>query len=81
MEHQIPDPSSLALSAMNMIICLRTALPNLRLEHLFATRQLMLPFQAAQRRLRKSHKSLIFGREQMGSVYKKTVSEQHLSSD
>ncbi len=41
LEHQIPDPSSLALSAKNMMICLRAALPNFRSAHAFATRQLI----------------------------------------
>ena len=30
LEHQMPEPSSLALLARNMMICLRTALPKRR---------------------------------------------------
>src|SRR6056297_1154628 len=40
-EHQMPDPSSDALSARNMMICLRVALPNFRSAQAFATRQLI----------------------------------------
>ena len=50
LEHQMPEPSSLALSARNMMICLRAALPNLRSAHSFATRQLIGWPQSAQTR-------------------------------
>ncbi len=40
-EHQMPEPSSLALSAKNMMICLRAALPKRRSAHSFAMRQLI----------------------------------------
>jgi hypothetical protein len=46
----MPEPSTLALSARNMMICLRVALPNLRSAHVFATRQLIGRPQIAQRR-------------------------------
>jgi len=48
--HQLPNQSSLALSARNMMICLRFALPNLGSAHVFATRQLIGRPQSAQRR-------------------------------
>ncbi|MFK7870344.1 MAG: hypothetical protein AB8B58_14025 [Roseobacter sp.] len=48
--HQIPEPSSLALSARNMMICLRVALPNFRSAHVFSTRQLIGTPQKAQMR-------------------------------
>ncbi len=44
----MPEPSSLALSAKNMMICLRVALPNFRSAHVFATRQLIGRPQSAQ---------------------------------
>ena len=43
LEHQMPEPSSLALSARNMMICLRAALPKRRSAHSFAIRQLIGP--------------------------------------
>jgi len=46
----MPEPSSLALSAKNIMICLRVALPNFRSAHMFATRQLIGSPQNAQRR-------------------------------
>ncbi|MEB8389240.1 hypothetical protein OO012_18595 [Rhodobacteraceae bacterium KMM 6894] len=46
----MPEPSSLALSAKNMMICLRVALPNFRSAHVFATRQLIGSPQKVQRR-------------------------------
>jgi hypothetical protein len=46
----MPEPSSLALSAKNMMICLRVALPNFRSAHVFATRQLIGRPQKAQGR-------------------------------
>jgi hypothetical protein len=46
----MPDPSSLALSAKNMMICLRVALPNFRSAQVFATRQLIGRPQSAQGR-------------------------------
>ena len=46
----MPEPSSLALSAKNMMICLRVALPNLRSAHVFATRQLIGSPPSVQRR-------------------------------
>src|SRR6056297_70030 len=49
-EHQMPDPSSEALSAKNMMICLRVALPNFRSAHAFATRQLIGSPQKTQGR-------------------------------
>jgi hypothetical protein len=48
--HQILEPSSLALSARNMMICLRVALPNFRSAHVFATRQLIGRPRSAQGR-------------------------------
>lgn len=39
---QLPEPSSLALSARNMMICLRAALPKRRSAHSFAILQLMV---------------------------------------
>ena len=50
LEHQMPEPSSLALSARNMMICLRVALPNFRSAQAFATRQLIGEPQKAHRR-------------------------------
>src|SRR6056297_3622664 len=49
-EHQMPDPSSDALSAKNMMICLRVALPNFRSAQAFATRQLIGRPQKPHRR-------------------------------
>lgn len=49
-EHQMPEPSSDALSAKNMMICLRVALPNFRSAQAFATRQLIGWPQKPQRR-------------------------------
>jgi hypothetical protein len=46
----MPEPSSLALSAKNMMICLHVAMPNLRSAHKFATRQLIGTPPKAQRR-------------------------------
>tara|TARA_R110002110_G_scaffold324843_7_gene536895 strand:+ start:1077 stop:1316 length:240 start_codon:yes stop_codon:yes gene_type:complete len=46
----MPEPSSLALSARNMMICLHVALPNFRSAHMFATRQLIGKPRSAQRR-------------------------------
>jgi hypothetical protein len=46
----MPEPSSLALSAKNMMICLHVAMPNLRSAHEFATRQLIGTPRKAQRR-------------------------------
>ena len=41
LEHQTPEPSSLALSARNMMICLRAALPKIRPAQRLAIYQLM----------------------------------------
>jgi hypothetical protein len=41
LEHQMPEPSSLALSARNMMICLRAALPKIRSAQRLAIFQLM----------------------------------------
>jgi hypothetical protein len=45
----MPEQTSLALSARNIMICLRIALPNSRSAHVFATRQRIGRPQSAQR--------------------------------
>lgn len=48
-EHQMPDPSTLALSARNIMICFLTGLPKRRPAQRFATFRLMLHLPAGLR--------------------------------